>query len=95
MFKVGFVEKHLIFSIHDYIDFVGYRSLGWLLSFLRDCKTYVHALLAFRVSVETLGVILIDLPLYVTCPFTLQIFFFVLNMLCFDHYVEGEFSFIV
>jgi hypothetical protein len=59
--------------------FGGYSRLGWFLCFLRVCMTSVQALLAFSVSVEKSGVILIGLPLYVTWPFSptaFNIFFF-------------------
>ena len=44
----------------------GYRSLGWHLCSLSVCITSVQDLLAFIVSGEKSGVILICLPLYVT-----------------------------
>ena len=44
----------------------GYSSLGWHLCSLSVCITSVQALLAFIVSGEKSGVILIGLPLYVT-----------------------------
>ena len=47
-------------------SFTGYSSLGWHFCSLRVCMTSVQDLLAFKVSVEKSGVILIDLPLYVT-----------------------------
>ena len=47
-------------------SFAGYSSLGWLLCSLRVCITSVQDLLAFIVSGEKSGVILIGLPLYVT-----------------------------
>ena len=47
-------------------SFAGYSSLGWHLCSLRVCITSVQDLLAFIVSGEKSGVILIDLPLYVT-----------------------------
>ena len=43
-----------------------YSSLGWNLSSLSVCITSVQALLAFIVSGEKPGVILIGLHLYVT-----------------------------
>ena len=42
----------------------GYSSLGWHLSSLRVCMTSVQDLLAFIVSCEKSGVILIGMPLY-------------------------------
>ena len=42
----------------------GYSSLGWHLISLRVCMTSVQDLLAFIVSCEKSGVILIDMPLY-------------------------------
>ena len=47
-------------------SFAGYGSLGWHLCSLSVCITSVQALLAFIVSGEKSGVILIGLPLYVT-----------------------------
>ena len=47
-------------------SFVGYISLGWHLCSLRVCITSVQDLLAFIVSGEKSGVILIGRPLYVT-----------------------------
>ena len=44
----------------------GYSSLGCHLCSLSVCITSVQALLAFLVSGEKSGVILIGLPLYVT-----------------------------
>ena len=47
-------------------SFVGYSSLGWHLCSLSVCITSIQDLLAFIVSGEKSGVILIGLPLYVT-----------------------------
>ena len=47
-------------------SFAGYSSLVWHLCSLRVCITSVQELLAFMVSGEKSGVILIGLPLYVT-----------------------------
>ena len=47
-------------------SFAGYSSLGWHLYSLRVCITSLQDLLAFIVSDEKSGVILIGLPLYVT-----------------------------
>ena len=47
-------------------NFAGYSSLGWHLCSLRVCITSAQDLLAFIVSGENSGVILIGLPLYVT-----------------------------
>ena len=52
----------------------GHSSLGWHLYSRSVCITSVQALLAFIVSGEKSGVILIGLPLYVTCPFSLIAF---------------------
>jgi hypothetical protein len=53
---------------------VGYSSLGWHLWSLRVCSISVQALLAFRVSIETLGIIRIGLPLYAMWPFSFTFF---------------------
>ena len=47
-------------------SFAGYSSLGWHLCSLRVCMMSAQDLLAFIVSDEKSGVILIGLPLYVT-----------------------------
>ena len=47
-------------------SFAGYISLGWHLCSLRVCITSVQDFLAFIVSGEKSGVILIGLILYVT-----------------------------
>jgi hypothetical protein len=55
---------------------VGYSSLGWHLCSLSVCITYVQALLAFLVSGEKSGVILVGLPSYVTWHFLLLLLIF-------------------
>jgi hypothetical protein len=47
-------------------SFAGYCSLGWHLCSLRVCMISARHLIAFIVSGEKSGVILIGLPLYVT-----------------------------
>jgi len=47
-------------------SFAGYSSLSWHLCSLSACITSIQDLLAFIVSGEKSGVILIGLPLYVT-----------------------------
>ena len=66
---------------------VGYGSMGWHLQSLRVFRIYVQVLLAFNFSTEKLNVILIDLPLYFTWPFSLAVFntFLVLCVQCFDY----------
>jgi hypothetical protein len=43
----------------------GYSSLGWHVCSLRVSMTFAQDLVAFTVSVEKSGIILIGLPLYV------------------------------
>ena len=72
----GFMERYcvnlvlswdILFSPFMVIEsYAGYSSLGWHLCSLRVCITSSQDLLAFRVCGEKSGVILIDLPLYVT-----------------------------
>jgi hypothetical protein len=47
-------------------SFAGYSSMSWHLCSHLVCITSVQDLLAFLVSGEKSGVVLIDLPLYVT-----------------------------
>ena len=58
--------KTLVSSSMVIESFAGYSRLGWNLCFLRVCITSVQDLLAFIISGEKSGVILIGLPLYVT-----------------------------
>jgi hypothetical protein len=51
-------------------SFAGYSSLVYHLCSLRVCITSVQDLLALIVYSEKSGVILIGLPLYVTCLFS-------------------------
>ena len=79
--RAGFVDRsclNLVLSWNILVSpsmmiesLAGYSNLGWHLWTLRVCVTSVQAVLAFRVSVEKFGVILIGLPLYVTWPFPL------------------------
>ena len=80
----GFVDGYCLnFDLTCYVLFAppmvikrfsGYSSLDWHMWFFRGCKISVEALLAFSVSVEKSGVILIGLPLYITWPFSLVAF---------------------
>jgi hypothetical protein len=58
--------EYLVFSYMVIERFAGYSSLSWYLYSHRVCMTSGQDLLAFIVSVEKTGIILIDLPLYVT-----------------------------
>ena len=74
---------NILFSLSMAIgSLAGYSSLGWHLCSLRVCITSAQDLPAFIVSGEKSGVILIGLPLYVTFPILLLLFF-----LCFVHLV--------
>ena len=64
--KFGFVMEYLVSLSMVIESFAGYSSLGWHLCSLRVCMTSAQDLLAFIVSGEKSGVILIGLPLYVT-----------------------------
>ena len=58
---------NILFSPSMVIEgFAGYSSLGWHLCSLRVYMTSAQHLLAFILSGEKSGVILIGLPLYVT-----------------------------
>jgi hypothetical protein len=72
--EFGFVMDYFGFSSLVIESLGGYSSLGWHLCSLRVCITSVLDLLAFIVSDEKSEVILIGLPLYVTCPFSLAAF---------------------
>jgi hypothetical protein len=74
--RAGFMERYCVSLVLSWNTLVspsmvieslaGYSSLGWHLCSLRVCMTSVQDLLAFIVSGEKSGVILIGLPLYVT-----------------------------
>jgi hypothetical protein len=69
----------------------------WHWCSLRVCMTPVQDPLAFIVSGEKYGVILIGLPLYVTWSFLPYCFwysFFVLCIWCFDYYVRVQIYFL-
>jgi hypothetical protein len=58
---------NILFSSPMVIEsFAGYSSLGWHLCSFRVCMTSAQDLLAFIVSGEKSGIILIGLPFYVT-----------------------------
>ena len=58
---------NILFSPSSVIEsFAGYSSLSWHLCSLRVCMISAQDLLAFRVSIEKSGVILIGLYSYVT-----------------------------
>ena len=58
---------NILFSLSMVIEsFAGYSSLGWHLCSLSVCITSAQDSLAFIVSAEKSGVILLGLPLYVT-----------------------------
>jgi hypothetical protein len=81
-------------------SFAGYRSLGRHpsshLGPHEVWNTSIQVLLAFGISFEKLGVVLIGLPLYNTCPFSLRLFlFFILYVQCFNYYVIEEFPLLV
>ena len=63
-------------------SFVGHSSLGWYLCSLRVWMTSAQDLLAFIISGDKSGVILIGMPLYVTWSFSLTALIF---FLCFVH----------
>ena len=64
--EFGFVMEYFVFPSMVIESFAGYSSLGWHLCSLRVCMTSAQDLLAFIVSGEKSGVILIVVPLYVT-----------------------------
>ena len=64
--EFGFVMEYFGFSVYGNCEFCWVSSLGWQLCSLTVCITSVQDLLAFIVSGEKSGVILIGLPLYVT-----------------------------
>ena len=55
-------------------SFAGYSCWGWHLWALRAWRTPVRAVLGFQVSIEKSSVILIGLPLWVACSFSLAAF---------------------
>ena len=76
---------YILVSLSIHIQsFAEYSNMVWHFCFLRVCMMCVQDLLGLIVSVEKSAVILIDLPLYITYPFSLTGFSIVLNILCFD-----------
>ena len=77
--SAGFVERYCVnlflsWNILVTESFAGHSSLGCHLCSLRDCITSALDLLAFMISGEKSGIILIGLPLYVTWPFSFTAF---------------------
>ena len=71
--------QNILFSLSMVIEsFAGYSSLGWHLCSFRVCMTSAQDLLAFIVSGEKSGVILISLPSYVLVLFLLSLLIFFL-----------------
>jgi len=62
-------------------SFAGYSSLGCHFCSLSVCMTSDKALLTFILFVKKSGVILIGLPLCVTCPLSLAAFT-ILSLFC-------------
>ena len=62
-------------------SFAGYCGLGWHLWSLNVCIMFDHDLLAFIVSNEESGIILIGLHLYGTWPFSFAVLN-ILSLLC-------------
>ena len=62
-------------------SFAGYSRLGWHLCSLRVYIPSAQDLLVFIVSGANSDVILMGLPLYVTCPFSITAFT-ILSLLC-------------
>jgi hypothetical protein len=91
LYRAGFVERYcvnlvlsgniLVFPTMVIENFAGYSSLGCYLCSLSVCMTSAQDLLAFIVSGEKSGVILIGLPLYVTWHFPLTAFN-ILSLFC-------------
>jgi hypothetical protein len=70
-----FLYRNILVSSSMVIEsFVMYSILGWHLCSLSVCMTIAQNLLAFIVSSEKSGVIMIGLPLYVTYSFSLTTF---------------------
>jgi hypothetical protein len=63
---LGLSRNSLVFPSMVIESWAGYSSLGWHLCSLSVCIASVQDHLAFIVSGEKSGVILIGLPLYVT-----------------------------
>lgn len=63
----------IVFFLSMVIEsFAWCNNLGWYPWSLRVCSTSDQALLALKVSIETADVILTDVPLHVTWPFSLM-----------------------
>jgi hypothetical protein len=74
--------------------FSGLTSLGWELLSFRAWITFFHDYLAFRVWVDKSAIILMGLPLYVTCLFSFAAFR-ILSIEYFDYGVSGGVSLLV
>ena len=97
MCECGFVMEYFGFSSKVIEHLGGYSSLEWHLCSLTVCITSVQDLLAFIVSGEKTGVILIGLPYMLLDLFSLLLLIFCLNLCicCSDYYVSGGISFLL
>lgn len=73
------------------VDIAGYISLSWLSWFL-GLGALLQDLLLLRVSTEKSGIILICFSLYVSCVFSLLVFFLVVCAYCFNYNINLSFS---
>ena len=64
--EIAFIMNTLVSPYMVIESLAGYSSLGWHLCSLDVCIASVQDLMAFIISGEKSGVILIGLPLYVT-----------------------------
>ena len=62
-----------VLSLYNY-SFAGYSSLGWHLWSFVVSRTSIQELVAFKISIEKSGVILMGLPVCVTWSFSLVAF---------------------
>lgn len=79
-------------------DFAGHSSLDWPLWLFKTGNALLEAFPAFKVSTEKSAVILIGLPLYVTCEFCRLIAFNIFSLFCIlnvSTVIYWDFSFLV
>lgn len=79
-------------------DFAGHCSLDWPLWLFKTGNALLEAFPAFKVSTEKSAVILIGLPLYVTCEFCRLIAFNIFSLFCIlnvSTVIYWDFSFLV
>lgn len=90
--------KAFLFPSAMGVDFAGHSSQDWPLWLFKTGNALLEVFPAFKVSTEKSDVILVGLPLYVTCGFCRLTAFNIFSLLCILNVltvIYWDFSFLV